>query len=343
MVRFLCVWGTRILWVLPFLIIPGIFALFWIDRIPGLPDDLASRGQFGDSFGVLNSLFTGLGFAGLLVTIGLQQRQIRRQSEDFQAQLHDIGVRRYEDNLFRLLALYHDALSSVISTRDGHKATGRDVLSQATEWLLKSIRQEGVNSVPHEIQTRFRAGALTAEDRDVLDFLYYRNFWHLNYGLNRQGRLLDTFKALLRYLEDGAPKGVDRKEYRRIVFSQITHIEISYYFFVALGVHAESELRDLLKRSTLITRMANVYKLQVHRFMYQEYWGYDLRRDKVERKLPMAQSRVKALGKKERVIRKVLKHESNQEVGSTEESQASSSGTSLVVQGTLRDDAAQSP
>jgi len=337
MVRFLCVWGTRISWALPFLIIPGIFVLFWIDRIPGFPSDLASRGQFGDSFGVLNALFTGLGFAGLLVTIGLQQRQIRRQSEDFQAQLHDIAVRRYEDNLFRLLALYHDALGSVISTRDSNTATGRDVLRQAAESVLKSIRQEGVNSVPHEIQTRFRAGALTAEDRDVLDFLYYRNFWHLNYGLNRQGRLLDTFKALLRHLEDGTPKDVDREEYRRIVLSQITHIEISYFFFVALGVHAEAELRELLKRSSLITRMANIYKLQVHRFMYQEYWGYDLRRDKLERQLPMAQSRIKVLRKKRSIICKVLEYQGNQKAGSTDEFEGSNSGTNPAVQGTPRD------
>jgi hypothetical protein len=42
----------------------------------------ASRGQFGDTFGVVNSLFTGLAFAGTIYAINLQrQASIEQQSE----------------------------------------------------------------------------------------------------------------------------------------------------------------------------------------------------------------------------------------------------------------------
>ena len=44
--------------------------------------DWSHRGQFGDIFGVTNSLFSGLAFAALLYTILLQQRQIDLQRED---------------------------------------------------------------------------------------------------------------------------------------------------------------------------------------------------------------------------------------------------------------------
>ena len=68
-----------------------------------LPDKLAphltspqERGVFGDSYGAVTSLFTGLGFAGLVFTILLQQREIKLQRDDFSAQLQEMQSTRDE-------------------------------------------------------------------------------------------------------------------------------------------------------------------------------------------------------------------------------------------------------
>ncbi len=47
--------------------------------------DLTDRGAFGDSFGVVNSLFSGLAFAGLIFTIYLQRTELKLQREELQA------------------------------------------------------------------------------------------------------------------------------------------------------------------------------------------------------------------------------------------------------------------
>jgi hypothetical protein len=54
-----------------------------------LKADMASRGQFGDLFGGVNALFTGLAFAGLLFTIALQRYdlKIQRAALEDQAEL----------------------------------------------------------------------------------------------------------------------------------------------------------------------------------------------------------------------------------------------------------------
>ena len=57
---------------------------------------LAERGQFGDSYGAVTSLFTGLAFAGLIFTILLQQRDIKLQRQDFVAQLNEMERSRKE-------------------------------------------------------------------------------------------------------------------------------------------------------------------------------------------------------------------------------------------------------
>ena len=53
---------------------------FWFFIYRGLPG-LAERGQFGDMFGAVNSLFSGLAFAGVVIAIYLQTQELRHQRE----------------------------------------------------------------------------------------------------------------------------------------------------------------------------------------------------------------------------------------------------------------------
>lgn len=49
----------------------------------GLPD-WPSRGQFGDVFGAVNALFSGLAFAGVVYAIVLQRRELALQREEME-------------------------------------------------------------------------------------------------------------------------------------------------------------------------------------------------------------------------------------------------------------------
>lgn len=44
--------------------------------------DVNERGQFGDKFGAVNALFSGLAFAGLIFTIILQKKELALQREE---------------------------------------------------------------------------------------------------------------------------------------------------------------------------------------------------------------------------------------------------------------------
>ncbi len=89
-------WAVSLL-VLFVLIVAVVAIWVW------LPEKLAphltspqDRGVFGDSYGAVTSLFTGLGFAGLVFTILLQQREIKLQRDDFTAQLKEMQSTRGE-------------------------------------------------------------------------------------------------------------------------------------------------------------------------------------------------------------------------------------------------------
>jgi hypothetical protein len=54
------------------------------------------RGQFGDLFGAVNALFSGLAFAGLIYTIQLQTRELDLQRQELQLQREEMRASRLE-------------------------------------------------------------------------------------------------------------------------------------------------------------------------------------------------------------------------------------------------------
>lgn len=151
-------------------------AAFWFlfsNEIP-LPKEKTAEhyGMYGDSFGRITSLFTALGFGGLIITLLLQQRQIRIQEDTVKRNRLKEEKERYEEILFRLLEMYRQTLSEV---RVGSE-TGRTVLRNAIERAEACIIEEGVNGIPRDIQGKWDSGTLTDADRQRIDYLHFRNF-----------------------------------------------------------------------------------------------------------------------------------------------------------------------
>ena len=59
-------------------------------------EDWTTRGQIGDMFGAVNSLFSGLAFAGLLVAILMQRTELRMQRVELRLQRKELTLTRRE-------------------------------------------------------------------------------------------------------------------------------------------------------------------------------------------------------------------------------------------------------
>lgn len=80
--------------------------------------DVTVRGPYGDSFGPLTSLFSGLGFAGVVVTLILQRQQLNRREDEWHAEVEE---RRSLFNLDAAKRAYKQAielLSDQVNDRD---------------------------------------------------------------------------------------------------------------------------------------------------------------------------------------------------------------------------------
>ncbi len=66
------------------LLIPAVIVVivgYWLGIIFFIPE-LTSRGLFGDSFGALNTIFSGIALIGVVIALYLQQKQLKIQKND---------------------------------------------------------------------------------------------------------------------------------------------------------------------------------------------------------------------------------------------------------------------
>lgn len=279
-------------WILPIAAMGLIFWVFYQGYVPLKGENISERGQFGDSFGVLNSLFTGLGFGGLIVTLLLQQKQIRQQEIEIKLQRQSEQVKQYEETLHLLISMYATTLMEVSTVKGDLRA--RTVLRGSTDRVFEAIKKEKVHIVPLKMQERYNDLKLTKDDNEFLDYLYFRNFKILSVEIDRQGRLIQTLKVLLHHLIFKAPPHLEIKPYCDMVCAQITHVEVSYFFLIALTFSDESDLRELLLKSGLLNKAAHIKRLRVHDYMYEQFWGRNIRSLKRPQLVPISEKRINA-------------------------------------------------
>jgi len=130
--------GTRLLILLLIIVavVVGLFVLYteaiyylipawrqhtWLPSVPVRGMAMAARGQFGDMFGFITALFTGLGFAGVAVTLYAQWSTLFYQTK----------AQGYLAEQIKLLKESTDAETSAV--RMQRSATSMDVLTRMRE------------------------------------------------------------------------------------------------------------------------------------------------------------------------------------------------------------------
>ena len=90
-------------------------------------DCSTERGTFGDMFGAVNALFSGLAFAGLIVTLIYQKEELKLQREElretrnelnaqkleFQEQNKTMKRQRFENTFFNMLSLQQEIIANL--------------------------------------------------------------------------------------------------------------------------------------------------------------------------------------------------------------------------------------
>lgn len=271
-------------------------------------DSLSSLGSFGDSFGVLNTLFSGLGFSGLLITLFYQQRQINSQEIESKKQDRVSSQLQYEETLHKLISLFHNTMKEVKINYEGGELFGRDALQKSLSIFSGKVKDSGLNILPTQLRKKYRRNKLTDDDKEIMNYYYYKHFIFLSNILSRQWRLIESFKILLRHLEENCPVNSNIQQYRDLVFSQLTYVECTYIFLVALGWKDNTELRKHMISSSMYNNCSPIKLSEVHKIMFKEFWGMNLSRMESNQAFPINKATIKNIKIKESDILQKLEN-----------------------------------
>ena len=176
-------------------------------------DGLESAARYGDSFGMINSLFSGLAFAGLIITILLQWHELRQQRQELakavnvqkesvrelrkQAELQNKTqeiLAHQADSLF--LAAYVHALTA---TYEGPSAQNVPIekrhiheLMNHTIATLESRAEKILGPTPHKTHNQWLSFILDVE-RQKLTNQWPKDTWRGDHPLDLWDRVIKPF------------------------------------------------------------------------------------------------------------------------------------------------------
>jgi hypothetical protein len=196
-----------------------------------------NMGSFGDFVGgTLNPLLTFLTFMGLLVTIVLQQTELRdtrteleRSATALEKQIQATDRQNFESTFFQMLTLHNTIVNSIdlfysgreramanSSDKGGRETKGRDCFSQ----FFENFKDE-------------YAATSEGPDRERLQKAYDA-FWQ-----RRQQDLAHYYRYLynvLRFVHEA--QGIkDRGPYVKLLRAQLSDFELVMLFYTALNEH----------------------------------------------------------------------------------------------------------
>lgn len=93
--------------------ITGIFAI-WAGSVWAINTwiNASYRGTFGDMFGAVNALFSGLAFAGLIYTIAVQRQELALQRDALKMQTEELEGQKNLSNLQMALGVVNDLIKT---------------------------------------------------------------------------------------------------------------------------------------------------------------------------------------------------------------------------------------
>lgn len=140
----------------------ALWVLTWI-LVKALISGPSEQGQFGDMFGSVNALFSGLALAGIIFTIllqkdelGLQREELRETRQEFIKQNATLQAQKFENTFFHLIEMHREVIdhlqfveigitkprSSLNPPRDTTTILGREVLKRAAIELNDCLTQK---------------------------------------------------------------------------------------------------------------------------------------------------------------------------------------------------------
>ncbi len=204
---------------------------------------VGERGTFGDMFGGVNALFSGLAFTGIIFTILLQRKEFELQREELKAtrkvmdeQSETLSIQRFENTFFSMLSLHNEILASIdIIVRNERTLSGRDCINNHYE----------------NLKTRwpsFKKKNLNKEEQ--LSRCYEAWYGDKYTDMAHYFRMLYT---IIKFVDQS--DAINKKQYTNIVRAQLSAQEQALLFYNGVSKYGQGKFKELIEKYQLLENM----------------------------------------------------------------------------------------
>lgn len=205
------------------------------------------RGTFGDMFGAVNALFSGLAFASLIYTIYLQRielslqrselfltrEELAGQKEQMAAQTQILVKQNFESNFFQLLRLLQELVQNLdLQDREGRITRGRDCFVVFAKRMRFDVEK--------------RIGNANPSFESVL--AVYESF-HAS-TLTELGHYYKVLYNIVKFIDSSDIP--DKRFYTNILRAQLSYQELELLCFNGLSTHGKDKFKPLIEKYGLL-------------------------------------------------------------------------------------------
>jgi len=211
--------------VLTLVLVSWVFYPAWSVVLFNISDSDEGRALFGDSFGMLNTLFSGLAFTGIITSIFLQsqelketRKEIKGQKDEFVLQTKAMKKQIFDTTFFQLIQLHNEIVQSLkVKSGTGSRVTtveGRDAFSVLYKQnIIKGIYPDNANKNSLNINEFY--------------LCFHKEFGHL------VGHYFRNIYQILKYIDSSDIE--NKKFYTNLIRAQLSNYELGVLFYNCLS------------------------------------------------------------------------------------------------------------
>ncbi|EPA3723133.1 putative phage abortive infection protein [Klebsiella aerogenes] len=193
--------------------------------------DANQRGVFGDSWGAFTSIFSAMGFCGVLWTIKLQMDATKIIEDDSRKREEAEKIRDFENSFFNMLNILQTLIKDMRVENSSGKtlAEGRHVFLYFFRRFKKEIRQKYGILLDFELSDEIEVKKASLRMSNEYRF-YFRNRAQ---NLSHYRYIYNMFKII----HESDLTSVNKKKYANILRAQLSNYELLMLFYNANFVH----------------------------------------------------------------------------------------------------------
>jgi len=214
---------------------------------------ISKSGVFGDSFGILTALFSGLAFSGMIITILLQREELSLQRRELELTRNEISGQKeemrlqnktllkqsFESTFFQLLSLQQEITNSIdlLDAKSSTTTSGRDCIKVLYERLQKKWNKNLTNLAGKNEIERIKLTYQDFYDTHQQEIgHYFRSLYHIV-------KLVDNSDVQ------------DKRLYTNLIRAQLSSFELTLLFYNCISELGRDKFKPYIEKYSLLKNM----------------------------------------------------------------------------------------